>query len=107
SSAAATFPYTLPAAIVAYTTLFRSVNVDAVPLAVDDTLGAKENAALAIAPATLLSNDNQGTAPATVTSVSAASTQGGTVTLGPSADTHTPPLDFSCTDTCTYTLTDA
>ncbi|GAB5403867.1 MAG: hypothetical protein Aurels2KO_20980 [Aureliella sp.] len=81
------------------------------PIAADDSATTAEDTALTLAAATLLSNDVAGPAnesgqTLSVTGVSAASTQGGTVTLGSSGAVYTPASDFNGTDTFTYTISD-
>lgn len=77
------------------------------PIAGTDSIGAAENAVVTVPVSTLLANDSTLKAgPLNVTSVSASSLHGGTVSLGASSVTYTPPLGYVGPDQFTYTLND-
>ena len=85
--------------------------VNAPPSANPDNFATSENAALSIPTAAVLANDapgpaNESAQTITVTGVSAASANGGSVILDGMVITYTPPLNFSGSDTFSYTITD-
>jgi len=77
------------------------------PIAGADTIGALENTPLTVPLSMLLTNDSTVKAgPLNITGVSASSVHGGTVSLGGSSLTYTPPLGYTGADQFTYTLND-
>jgi hypothetical protein len=80
-------------------------NVNALPIAQDDTFGMDENTQLTAA---LLGNDDLGDESTTVTNFDNVSVNGGAVTVDAAGNfTYTPAADFVGEDTFTYTITDA
>ena len=83
------------------------VNVNRVPVAVNNSMVTVENTTNIVANGKLIYNDSDpDDDPLTVISVSATSTNGGAVTLGGSSITYTPQPGFTGADRFSYTISD-
>ena len=83
------------------------VNVNRVPVAVNNAMAIVENTTNSVATGKLIYNDSDPDGDAlTVISVSATSTNGGLVVLGGTQITYTPPPGFTGADRFSYIISD-
>ncbi len=82
--------------------------VNTPPVAAPHTLGTRMNKAASMSTVKMLKTDNDADGDTmSITNVSPASAEGGSVSLGGTTITYTPPTDFIGDDSFTYTLVDS